>query len=65
MENGNASPAPEGPPRISFGPLETDTMPIVWAQEMLTELKNVNPKLFGKLLQRAILGADLRPATRR
>ena len=39
---------------VKFGPRDTEEMPLQWAEKMLTELKRVNPALFGRLAQMAM-----------
>lgn len=46
--NGQAPPAEEI--RVRFGPRPNQVVPLEWAETMLTELKRINPGLFGKLL---------------
>ncbi len=54
------------PPRVRFGPRPTQTMPLEWAEIMLTHLCERNRKLFGDLLAasavegRAALNGDRR-----
>ena len=54
--NGQASPAPPEEIRVRFGPRPTQVVPLGWAETMLTELKRINPGLFGKLLVAASEG---------
>lgn len=42
-------------PRVSFGPRPDDTMPLSWAEKMLTALKEKRPKQFGDLLRDAVI----------
>ena len=42
--------------RVRFGPPPTQVVPLGWAETMLTELKRINPGLFGKLLVAASEG---------
>ena len=42
--------APPEEIRVRFGPRPTQVVPLGWAETMLTELKRINPALFGKLL---------------
>ena len=42
--------------RVRFGPRPTQVIPLGWAETMLTELKRINPGLFGKLLVTASEG---------
>ena len=51
--NGQAPPAPPEEIRVRFGPRPTQVVPLGWAETMLTELKRINPGLFGKLLVKA------------
>lgn len=39
---------------VRFGTRENQEIPLEWAEKMLTELKEKQPKMFGKLLQKAI-----------
>ena len=48
--NGQAPAAPPEEIRVRFGPRPTQVIPLGWAETMLTELKRINPGLFGKLL---------------
>lgn len=49
--------------RISFGQRDNQSVPVSWAEAMLTELADTNPRVFGEVLQRAALG-DRAPAKR-
>ena len=51
--NGQAPAAPAAEIRVRFGPRPTQVIPLGWAETMLTELKRINPGLFGKLLMTA------------
>lgn len=42
-------------PRVSFGPRPDDSMPLSWAEKMLTALKEKKPKQFGDLLRDAVI----------
>lgn len=44
-----------GTPRVSFGPRPDDSIPISWAEKMLTALKEKKPKQFGDLLRDAVI----------
>jgi len=46
MKNGNVY--------VRFGTHESDEMPLGWAEKMLTELKQTNGTMFGRLLTQAI-----------
>jgi len=39
---------------VRFGTHPSDEMPLGWAEKMLTELKQTNGTLFGRLLTQAI-----------
>ncbi len=43
------------PVRVSFGPHPSDTLPVEWAQRMLTEWAASQPAVFGRYLARAAL----------
>jgi hypothetical protein len=49
--------AESGPVRVSFGPGNTQDMPIEWAEHMLTEWARTHPPQFGKALTEAALNA--------
>jgi hypothetical protein len=54
--------APDSLPRVRFGPRPTQTMPLDWAEFMLSEMRaaqesNRKPEPFGVLLARAALEA--------
>ena len=51
IKDGQAPPRDEI--RVRFGPRPTQVVPLDWAESMLTELKRINPGLFGKLLTAA------------
>ena len=43
---------PETPPvRVRFGPGPDDTVPLSWADAMLTKLRADNPAVFGRLIR--------------
>lgn len=44
----------EAPARVKFGPGPDDSVPISWADTMLTELHRINPVMFGKLALKAM-----------
>lgn len=44
--------------RVSFGPRPSQSVPLAWAESMLTELATKQPNVFGKLLQAAALGTE-------
>lgn len=41
--------------RISFGPRATQTVPIPWAEWILTAVASQHPTIFGVLLRKAVL----------
>lgn len=49
------NPSREPPPRVRFGPRDTQTLPAEWAEIMLAELCQRNRKLFGDLLSMAAI----------
>jgi hypothetical protein len=55
---GSNGHAPPEEVKVRFGRGETDTMPLVWAEKILTELRATRPAQFGKLLSAAVLGND-------
>lgn len=48
--------------RVRFGQRDSQSVPLEWAETMLTELATSDPHRFGKLLQLAAVG--LAPARR-
>jgi hypothetical protein len=52
--NGQASPLPV---RVRFGPGKTQTMPQEWAEIMLTNWRERDPKRFGDALAAAAMEA--------
>lgn len=40
---------------VRFGSLETQEMPLEWAEKMLTAWRDANPNQFGKTLQKVVL----------
>lgn len=54
QDNG-AQPQP-AQPRVRFGKRDTQTVPLEWAEMMLTKLATDNPATFGKLLVAAANG---------
>jgi len=41
------------PPRVRFGSLPNQTVPLAWAEAMLMELADTKPHVLGALLQNA------------
>lgn len=41
---------------VSFGPGETQEMPVEWAQQMLTKWREKNPVQFGRTLAEVVTG---------
>jgi hypothetical protein len=41
---------------VSFGPLQTQEMPLEWAEEMLTKWRERSPVPFGKMLAEVVTG---------
>jgi hypothetical protein len=41
---------------VSFGPGETQEMPVEWAQEMLTKWREKKPVEFGRMLAEVVTG---------
>jgi hypothetical protein len=51
METQN--PAETPPVRVRYGPGQDDSVPLSWAETMLTKLHTDNPAWFGKLIMAA------------
>jgi hypothetical protein len=47
-----------GEVRVRFGPGVSQTMPIDWAEDMLSKLKEKDPKRFGDYLSQAAMNAQ-------
>jgi hypothetical protein len=43
--------------RVAFGPGHSQTMPIDWAERMLSEWREKQPAVFGKYLSEAAMNA--------
>jgi hypothetical protein len=46
------------PPRVRFGPGRTQTMPLEWAETMLTAWREKSPRQFGDALAQAAMEAE-------
>jgi hypothetical protein len=44
--------------RVKFGPRDDDSVPLSWAESMLTEMRRSSPNVFGKLLAKVVLNGD-------
>lgn len=59
----DAPPAPPQPAaqaaiRVKFGPRPDDDMPLSWAEKMLMQLKETQPKVFARLLTSVVIGQN-------
>jgi hypothetical protein len=55
-DNGNANGGGNATHYVSFGPGETQEMPVEWAQEMLTRWREKYPIQFGRTLAEVVTG---------
>lgn len=55
------NPAGTPPVRVRFGTGPDDSIPLSWAESMLTELQQNNRSVFGKLISKVALGTAARP----
>lgn len=46
------------PVRVQFGAREDDSMPLSWAEKVLTWLKNERPQVFAAAMTEAVFGIE-------
>jgi len=50
--------------RVRFGPGETDTMPLDWAENALTWLRSERPQVFADMMTVGVFGIEKRAGRR-
>ena len=49
-----------GPSRVQFGARDEDSMPLSWAEKVLTWLKAERPQVFADAMTRAVFGIEVK-----